>query len=349
MTVKTLSEAAADVLAQSKANADKEEMHKLPGTEVQDLGGSTIEKPEGNAVGQEASAKVTQAAKPGPAPKIGADPMKKLGEEIEEEDVTVTPEQIRAMTIEKMKTLSVAEDVAAMFAGQELSEDFIKKATTIFEAAVIERAVLVVEQLEQDIMEAAQESVDSIKQELEEQMSAYSEYVAKEWLQENRLAVQSGLKAELVEGFMEGLKDLFAEHYIDLPEDKVDIVEALTQEVQETRDELNEAINANVHLLQQINEAKKEQLTNSVCEGLTATQAEKVKSLAESIEFSTEAEYVEKVKVIKESYFTGAPVKTVQSDVANKELIAEETAQFEVGSSPLMDQYVNAITRTQIK
>ena len=372
MTVRSLSEAAADVLARSQSSADKEPMHKLGGAEVQDLGGSTIDKPEGNDVGRQAAAKISQAAKPGPAPKLGAMPMPKVAgavaeeagdddedyedvdvdedeDVIEEEEITL--EEKRAMIRAKMQEMSCKEDVDAMFSGQDLSEEFKQKVTTIFEAAVIARAVTVVEELEEEILEMAAQSVEEAKEELEEQMSAYATYVAKEWLAENQLAVETGLKAEITEEFIDGRRGLFVEHNINIPDEQVDVVEAMAEEMAELQEELNKALNLNVELVEAINEATKESIVSSVCEGLTATQAEKVKALAEGVEFTTEGEYQEKVELIKESYFSNKVKQpNVQSSVAVKEVLAEQSSDYtESTTSPLMEKYVSAISRTLIK
>lgn len=370
MTVRSLSEAAADVLAKSQSSADKEPMHKLGGAEVQDLGGATIEKPEGNDVGRQAAAKISQVTKPGPAPKLGAMPMAKVAgavaeeaeedeedyidedeDDVIEEQEEMTLDEKRAMIRAKMQEMSCKEDVDAMFSGQDLSEEFKQKVTTIFEAAVIARAVAVVEELEQQIIEMASQSVEQVKEELEEQMSAYATYVAKEWLAENQLAVETGLKAEIMEEFIDGLRGLFVEHNINIPDEQVEVVEAMAEEMAELQEELNKALNLNVELVAAINEATKESIISSVCEGLTATQAEKVKALAEGVEFTTEGEYQEKVALIKESYFDNKVKQpNVQSSVAVKEVLAEETSDYtESTTSPLMEKYVTAISRTLIK
>ena len=362
MTVRSLSEAAADVLSRSQASADKEPMHKLGGAEVQDLGGSTLEKPEGNDVGRQAAAKISHMSKPGPAPKLGAMPMTKVAGAVaeeagdddededlidEDEDQAMSLDEKRAMIRAKMKDMSCKEDVDAMFSGQDLSEEFKEKVTTIFEAAVIARAVTVVEELEAQILEGAAETVEEIKLELEEQMSAYASYVAKEWLAENQVAVQAGLKAEIMEEFIDGLRGLFVEHNINIPDEEVDVVEAMAEEMAELQEQLNKALNLNVELVEAINEASKESIVYSVCEGLTATQAEKVKALAEGVEFTTEGEYQGKVELIKESYFNGKVKQPyVQSSVAAKEMLAEQSSDYTETSSPLMEKYVSAISRT---
>jgi roadblock/LC7 domain-containing protein len=380
MTVRSLSEAAADVLSRSQASADKEPMKKLPGNSWQDLGGATPtddystkvqsgQKDEDESVGQATTKNIKQTAKPGPAPKIGSMPMQRIAgsvaeeaeededyedvehDEDEDEDESVSLDERRSLIRAKMQEMSCAEDVDAMFSGQELSEEFKQRVTTIFEAAVIARAVAVVEELEEQILESAAESVEEIKLELEEQMSAYASYVAKEWLAENQLAVDAGLKSEIMEEFIDGLRGLFVEHNINIPDEEVDVVEAMAEEVAELQEQLNAALNVNVELMEAINEATKESIIYSVCEGLTATQAEKVKTLAEGVEFTTEGEYQDKVELIRESYFNQKVKQTnVQSSVAVKEVLAEQSSDYtESMTSPLMEKYVSAISRTLIK
>lgn len=415
MTVRTLAEAAAEVLARSKAVAPSEPMKKMDANYV-DLGGSTIENPEGNAVGQEAAKVVGKAAAPGKPAPVGQDPMKTLSpqpqnsvsalvnppaatvsgkfdavgkavanpanvaeeEEVAEEDVIFEDEseeisdesdyiesdevelseeelaEIReakyAMIKDKMSKMGVKEDMDALFSGEVLPEEFRTKAETIFEAAVIARAVAVVEELEADILAAAEESVDSIKAELEEQVDSYLNYMVEEWVNNNEVAITSGLKNEITEEFIEGLKNLFAEHYIDVPESKVDVVEQLAAEIDDLTNKLNEALNDNIELAEAITEATKSEIVSSVCEGLTATQSEKVKTLAEGVEFTTEGEYAEKVKIIRESYFSqnnvdsSSKVKQATNPVALTE--SAEPVQVITESNQVMDRYVRAISRT---
>lgn len=269
--------------------------------------------------------------------------------ELSEEELAEIREAKLAMVTEKMKQMGVQEDIDALFNGEELNEQFRAKAATIFEAAVIARAVSVVEELENDILEAAEESVNAIKQELEEQVDAYLNYMVQEWINENKVAIESGLKNEIMEDFVEGLKNLFAEHYIEVPEEKLDVVESMADEIDSLKAKLNEAINDNIELATAITEATKSDIINSVCEGLTATQAEKVKTLAEGVEFTTEGEYAEKVKIIRESYFTNNVdhTKVKQVAVSNPVALTEAAEPVQVTEvSPSMQKYINAIGRT---
>jgi hypothetical protein len=268
------------------------------------------------------------------------------------EDVELTDEEIAEAKAEKvakmkakMKTKDVKEDVAAILAGESFSDEFKNRLTTIFEAAVIAKALMVVEELETDILAAAEESVEEIKQELEENVDSYLTAMVQEWKAENQVAIQSGLKAEIVEDFLAGLKNLFTEHYIEIPSDKVDVVASLTDEVAELTERLNTVMNANVDLSNKINEATKKDITNKVCEGLTATQATKVKTLAEGVEFTTEGEYEQKLKVIRESYFSQVKNGTAQpSQVALVES-TEETpgSQPNKAVDPVVAAYARAI------
>jgi intracellular sulfur oxidation DsrE/DsrF family protein len=384
MSHKTLSEAAAEVLNKSRADAYSQPAAKLSGdgasgAEV-DVGGSTLEDPEGNEVGTKTADDVKQAAKPGVA-SDGADPAeapKKLvapaasaqgrplvtpetmisgAKELMHpttEEVELTAEELAeakadkvAKMKEKMKAKSVKEDVDAILAGETFSDEFKTKLTTIFESAVIAKAVLVVEEMETDILAAAEEAVEDIKKELDEQVDAYLTTMVEEWKAENAVAIESGLKSEIVEDFLSGLKTLFEENYIDLPAEKVNVVEALSAEVAELTEKLNNSMNSNVDLTKKINEATKQKVTTAVCEGLTATQAEKVKTLAEGVEFTTEGEYTEKLKMIRKSYFSQVnegkttPVSQVALVESTEAAIEQPAAVAAV--DPMVAAYARAI------
>lgn len=271
-------------------------------------------------------------------------------EEVVEEEAELTEEEIaeakaakKAMVKAKMKNGKWCEGVEAIFNGESLSEEFMQKASTIFEAAVIERAAAIVEEIEQDILAVAEESVAAVKAELEEQVDSYLSYVVENWVKDNEVAIETGLRAEIVEDFVSDLRNLFVEHYIDVPEAKVDVVEEMFEEVEELKSKLNEALNANIELNSFINEAKKKEVLLSICEGLTATQVEKMKSLAESVEFTTEGEYSGKLGVLKENYFTAK----VKAPVSSIEKSDETTTVNIMETSGVMSHYVNAISRTK--
>lgn len=389
MSHKTLSEAAAEVLAKSRADAYKAPMptaKTVAGEDatVKDIGGTTLDNPDGNAVGSAAASDISKAPKPGAgsdgadAPEAmkklsdpnaatnaagrplvspetlvvgGAKPtMKPTSEEVE--SVELTPEELAeakaekvAKMKEKMKAKSVKEDIDAILSGESFSDDFKTKLVTIFESAVIARAVMVVEEMEEDILAAAEETVEEMQKEINEQVDAYLTAMVEEWKTENQVAIESGLKSEIVEDFLSGLKNLFEQNYIDLPSEKVNVVEALTNEVAELKETLNNSLNANVDLVKKINEATKKNITATVCEGLTATQAEKVKTLAEGVEFTTEGEYAGKLKMIRESYFNKVDGKVAQpSQVALTEA-TEAAAATEEAPKPVQNSVAAAMAR----
>ena len=196
------------------------------------------------------------------------------------------------------------EDIDSLFADDStISEDFKERVTTIFEARVLDRVQQFEEEIETKYASLFEESVEEIKNDLTEKVDDYLNYVIEQWMEENAIAIESGLRAELTEEFIAGLRNLFAEHYIDVPSEKVDLVDELATKVEELESKLDEEIERNIDYKKALIESVKTELTRTVCEGLTDTQAEKIKSLAESVEFSTEDEYIEKLETIRENYF----------------------------------------------
>jgi len=248
----------------------------------------------------------------------------------------------------QIAAMSVKEDVDAMLSGQNLSEEFKTKVTTIFEAAVLTRAVAVAEQLETQIIEDAESAIEEVRAELEEKVDSYLNFVVENWVKENEVAIESGLKSEIIEGFISGLKNLFTEHYVEVPDDKVDVLEQTSAKVSELEEKLNEALEQNIALTKQLSAGKKSEILNKVCEGLTAVQAEKVKTLAEGVEFSTDADYTKKVQVIRESYF---PVQVKQDATTQTVALTESESPAQVEEStvvdPAMAHYVAALNRFQ--
>jgi len=239
---------------------------------------------------------------------------------------------------------SYGEDINALMQGENLSEEFVCKATMIFEAAVIARAEEVIAEAENQLIEQFEVAVEEVKQELAEKVDAYLDYMASEWMAENEVAIESGLRAEITEEFLTGLHNLFVENYIEVPEDKVDVVEELAAKVAELEASLNEEINTNVSLKQELNEQKKIEAIYTACEGLTQTQVEKLKGLAESIEFTTEDEFVSKVETLKESYFK---VNYANSNTLNEEVIIEDEPKKVSGSfDPSINAYAKTISKT---
>ena len=263
---------------------------------------------------------------------------KEEGHEDEKEDKALIKKMLKK---EKMK-----EDLDALLGGENLSEEFVTKASTIFEAAVIARAEEVIADAEIALQEQFETAVEEIKEDLAAKVDDYLNYMVEEWMKENALAIEKGLRAEIVEDFITGLKGLFEEHYIDIPEEKVQVVEELTSKVEELEDALNEQIARGIELTKSLNEQKKIEAIYTACEGLTQTQVEKLKSLAEGVEFTTEEEFVAKVDVLKESYFK-TEVKAADNSAYDEILVEEEKKQVFI--DPSMEVYTKAISQTLAK
>lgn len=253
----------------------------------------------------------------------------------------------KMMKKEKMKE-QMEQDVDALLSGENLSEEFKDKATTIFEAAVIARTQAVMEDIEQALFEEFEVAVEEIKEDLATKLDDYINYMAEEWLKENQLAVEKGLRAEIVESFIEGMKGLFEEHYIDIPEEKVDVVEGLTSKVEELESSLNEQIQAAVNMKKELNEHKKTEAIHAVCEGLTQTQVEKMKSLAEGVEFTTDEEFADKLVTLRESYFN-EPINKSGSSALNEEVDIEEEKKTNTNVDPTIASYAQTISKTLVK
>jgi len=239
------------------------------------------------------------------------------------------------------------DDIQALFADDHtISEDFKFKAATIFEARVFDRVAQIEEQIEAEYAGMLEEAVETIKSDLTEKVDDYLNYVVEQWMEENQIAIESGLRSEITEDFIAGLRNLFAENYINVPEDKVDLVEELAAKVEELETKLNEEIETNIEYKKALTEAIKEQLTVEVCEGLTATQVEKIKSLAESVDFSTEEEFKEKLETLRENYF---PSGIQKAKVSHLQEQFEETEEKKlVSADPFISAVSQAISKTKI-
>jgi nucleoid DNA-binding protein len=205
---------------------------------------------------------------------------------------------------EVKEEFDIEEDVNALLGGEELSEEFQEKARTIFEAALRSKVSDIKEALEVQYSEALAEEVGVIKEELSNRVDAYLEYVSDEWFAENALAIEGGLKTEMTESFLEGMKGLFEEHYVTIPEDKYDVLESMVDKLDDMETKLNEQIEKNISLNKRLAESVADGILDQVSEGLASTQKEKLASLAESVEFESEEEYREKLETLKESYFS---------------------------------------------
>ena len=280
--------------------------------------------------------------KPGKAPKpedMGGDTPNidpKTGAKIKK------PKAKRAESVE----IDVKEDVEALVQGETLSDEFKSKAATIFEAAVHSKVIKElnkrIEDLEKEYQVEMDTQVETFRESMTEKVDGYLNYVVEEWMGENELAVEKGIRSELVEDFMSGLKNLFQEHYIDIPDDKVDLVDDLFTKVEELENKLNEQTAKNIDLTKSISEYKKDDTLDAVCEDLTDTQSEKVKELAKGVEYEDESQYKDKLEMIVENYFPTAQVKS-EEEVTNNDNSDEEKTE-EV--SQLMETYTRAISRS---
>ena len=227
-----------------------------------------------------------------------------ISEEEDEEEVEGTEEDEDEDEEEEVEEgFDIDEDINALLDGEELSEEFQEKARTIFEAAITSRIYQVKEEIESIYEERLAEEVQEIAEILSERVDSYLEYVAEEWFTENALAVEKGLKEELTESFMTGLRGLFEDHYVSIPEDKYDVLESMVDKLDEMETKLNEQIEKNISLNKRLAESVADGIFEQVSDGLAATQKEKLASLAESVEFESEEKYREKLEMLKESYF----------------------------------------------
>jgi hypothetical protein len=250
-----------------------------------------------------------------------ADPMKGMKEEeevsteatIEEEEISSEEVVAEEETTETVAEYDVEEDVNALLGGEELSEEFKEKAKTIFEAAINAKVAGIKEELEAQYEEKLAEEIEAAKESLAERVDSYLEYVADEWFEENALAIENGLKTEMTESFLSGMKGLFEEHYVTIPEDKYDVLESMVEKLDDMETKLNEQIEKNISLNGRLSEATADGILDEVSEGLAVTQKEKLASLSESVEFESEAQYREKLETLKESYFSKATVAKTET------------------------------------
>ena len=264
--------------------------------------------------------------------------------EEESEEIVAEEETTEEEVIEEEETIDIEADVQALIEGEELSEEFQNKARTIFEGAIRSKVAEIKEELQESYAQALVEELDKIKEGLTDRVDAYLEYVADEWIQENALQVEAGLKTEMTESFLEGMKSLFEEHYVSVPEDKYDVLNSMVDKLDEMENKLNEQIDRNVALNRRLAESSADGIFTAVAEGLADTQKEKLATLAENVEFESEADYREKLDTLKESYFpskTSAPKNT--SENLSEEVSTDEVIQEE--SSPRMQAYLDVLSR----
>ncbi len=348
MSNNKLMEAAADILASSKGK-NGAPMEKMQGAEVEDLGGPTPQnsKPDDDSnkihAGKGAKSAVAPTTKPSDASaKMEDEEVEgQIIDEMMHDDAAKDKAMMKKMKMkEKMK-----EDVDALFADDStISEEFKSKVSTIFEARVEDRVTQIEEEIETRYAGMLEEAVESVKADLTEKVDDYLSYVVEQWMEENEIAIESGLRAELTEDFIGGLRNLFAEHYIDVPAEKVDLVDELAGKVEELESKLNEEIERGISYAKALVESRKNELSREVCDGLTTTQAEKIKSLAEGVEFSTEEEYTNKLETIRENYFPSGIKKANEQQLHE---IVEDAGEQKVINDPFVAAVSNAISKTK--
>jgi hypothetical protein len=344
MSTNKLFEAASDILSKSKSSAPADPARKLD-AEIVDLGGPTNKdaSPMNHAEKIDATkgAKTAVAPKTKPSAASGDTQMGKMKqEETESEDEVISEEE------SGYQELDLSEDIDAIFGGEQISEDFRSKVTTIFEARVYDKIAQVQEQLETEYSSMLEEAVESVKEDLSEKVNDYLSYVVEQWIADNEIAIESGLRSELTEEFISGLRNLFAEHYIDVPSEKADLVEELANKVEELEDKLNEEIEYGIDLKKSLIESLKVEIAHEVTEGLTATQVEKIKSLAESVGFSTADEYKDKLETIRENYFPSGVKKAEARQL--QEQMEDETEQKSISADPYVQSVMQALSKTKV-
>ena len=363
--VVTKGAAASEVMPKSGSNASGVSTPGQTGS-YEDLGGPTPEnyKVDDNsaklAEPKIATVKdiVNRGAKPAdPMPKGMKEEEQVEGEVVEEEETTASAEDVvseeetseeEVVSEEEQAPeaeYNIEEDVEALLAGEELSEDFQEKARTIFETAIKTKVAEVQEELKAQYETTLEEEVTLIKEELTDRVDAYLEYVASEWISENQLAVEQGLKAEMTESFLTGMRSLFEDHYVTIPEEKYDVTTAMVEKLDEMEDKLNEQIKSNVALNQRLAESVADVIFSEVCEGLALSQKDKLASLAENVEFDSEDNYREKLATLRNSYFpenAGAQRDTSENISESSESIAQPV-------TGLMESYLDTLTRVSKK
>jgi hypothetical protein len=333
------------------------------GIPVEDLGGPTPEnsRPDDDSNKlKEPGATLKQVkdvvnAKAAPAEEAEVEPTEDQ-EVVSEAEDAVSEEDSEEIVAEAEETdeelveeegFDIEADVQALLEGEELSEEFEEKARTIFEAAIASKVETIKEQLIESYQEALVEEVVAIKEELNERVDSYLEYVADEWFTENALAVENGLKSEVTESFLDGMKSLFEEHYVSIPEEKYDVLESMVDKLDEMEGKLNEQIERNVALNRRLAESSADGIFSAVAEGLADTQKEKLATLAENVEFESEADYREKLETLRGSYFPESASTPSTSENLSEEVSTDEVISEEV--SPMMQAYLQTLSRAAKK
>lgn len=321
----------AELLAESKAAALEQQ---VADTQEED----TLVEEEVEAVAEEAVKPTTPPANPDNA-KNNVD-KQDLGGTSKTKNKANEDEE--AAEASHLPIKGVKEDIDALMNGEELSEEFRTKATTIFEAAVMNRVKAEVTRIEEEYATKLDEEVAKIAEGLVEKVDGYLDYVVEQWMAQNEIALEHGMKSEILEGFVAGLKGLFEEHYIEIPEEKFDVLGSMESKVEELEAKLNEQVAANVELNKTIGELKRNEIVEGACEGLTDTEVEKLKGLAEELSYEDADTFKSKVQTIRENYFTTKQQAEVTSVVTDEPV---ETLTEEKKIDPVMAKYLSALNR----
>ena len=336
MAKKQLQEMEASSAKQSKTAVNANAKPAMPmdtsvAGSVEDLGGPTpynyksdddsakLKTPGGTL--KQVKDVVTKGAKPGD-PMKGMKENEEVSDEVIEEEEATTDEVVAETTeevVEETPEVDIEEDVNALFGGEDLSEEFKEKAKLVFETALNSKVSEVKEALEAKYQETLEERIAEEKSALSDRVDNYLEYVADEWFTENALAVEQGLKTDMTESFLSGMKSLFEEHYVTIPDDKYDVLESMVEKLDDMETKLNEQIEKNVSLNSRLGESVANGILESVSEGLASTQKEKLASLSQSVEFESEESYREKLETLRESYFSSK----AKSPAAKSDTISE--------------------------
>ena len=367
--VVTKGAAAADPMPSAGANASGVMAPGQTGS-WEDLGGPTPENyrpDDDSATLKTPGATLSQVRDVVNAKASPADPMPSMkeeeeveGEVVAEEDTAdeeeITNEIEEEAVEEEVETESVIEydveeDINALIAGEELSEEFEERARTIFETAINTKVAEIKEELVASYEASLVEEVATIKTELTDRVDAYLEYVADEWISENSIAVEHGLKTEMTESFLQGMKSLFEDHYVTVPEDRYDVIESMVDKLDEMEGKLNEQIERNIALNRRLAESVADVIFADVAEGLAISQKDKLASLAENVEFDSEESYREKLVTLRESYFpvnTGAQ-REDSENLSEEVNLTEETEMISEGTTNAMDAYLQVLRRSAKK
>ena len=336
-----LDEVAAD--APKKGAAPAEKMDSVPG-ERQDMGPAVVSPDAPSDPGKEASKKVGKASPPKTKPSDASAKMEEVEEDEVEEVIAETPEVEEESIDERVADMDLSDDVSALTDTDGLEEEFKKKAATIFEAAIRMKLKEEMTHLEEKYEAKLVTQIEEAQEEMAEKVDDYLNYVVEEWMKANEVAMEHKLKAEIAEGFMSGLKGLFEQHNISVPEEQFDMLDAASEKVAELEDKLNEALESNIELSKVNADLKRTDILLDVASDLADTEVEKFAGLTENIEYTSEEDFREKVETIKEGYFPKAQATTPSDDTAAP---VEGTEEIDV--SDVMGSYMSAISRTHLR